>query len=139
MIRKTPNDYDEMPMCPKTPMFFPRKMIPVPPTPAPMPTPMTLPRSTGSADFEFEPAPPIQKDINYTQGYLKTKIGKYVKIDFLIGSNMYVDKEGILEEVGISYVVLREAGTGNELMCDIYSIKFVTIFRDQAKAAICMD
>ncbi|MCG8540414.1 MAG: hypothetical protein MJA82_10795 [Clostridia bacterium] len=83
---------------------------------------------TGAPDFEFEPILPVQDDINYTQGYLRTKIGKYVKIEFLIGTNLFIDREGILEKVGISYVVIREAGTGNELMCDIYSIKFVEIF-----------
>lgn len=69
--------------------------------------------------------PPIQDDINYTQGYLKTQIGELVKIDFLIGSNLFIDKEGILRDVGISYVVLEEAN-GDMVMGDIYSIKFVT-------------
>ena len=82
---------------------------------------------TGAPDFEFEAGPPVQDDINYTQGYLKTKIGEYVKIEFLIGTNLFIDKEGILKDVGISYVVLEEAGTGDELMADIYSIKFVSI------------
>lgn len=83
---------------------------------------------TGGPSLQFEPGPSVQTDINYTQGYLQTKIGRYVKIDFLIGTNLFIDREGILEKVGISYVVIRESGTGNELMCDIYSIKFVEIF-----------
>lgn len=82
---------------------------------------------TGAPDFEFEAGPPVQDDINYTQGYLKTKIGEYVKIEFLIGTNLFIDKEGVLKDVGISYVVIEEAGTGNDLMADIYSIKFVSI------------
>ncbi|SKC61620.1 hypothetical protein [Maledivibacter halophilus] len=83
---------------------------------------------TGAPDFEFEAGPSVQDDINYTQGYLRTKIGSYVKIEFLIGTNLFIDREGILQKVGISYVVIREAGTGNELMCDIYSIKFVEFY-----------
>lgn len=82
---------------------------------------------TGEPDFEFEAGPPVQDDVNYTQGYLKTKIGEYVKIEFLIGTNLFIDKEGILKDVGISYVVIEEAGTGNDLLADIYSIKFVSI------------
>lgn len=86
---------------------------------------------TGSPDFEFEAGPPVQDDINYTQGYLRTKIGEYVKIEFLIGTNLFIDKEGILKDVGISYVVIEEAGTGDDLMADIYSIKFVSIIDDR--------
>jgi len=71
---------------------------------------------------------PTLKDIAYTQAYLRTQIGKKVKIDFLIGTSMWVDKEGTLLEVGISYIVIRELGTNYKVMCDLYSIKFVTIY-----------
>lgn len=77
--------------------------------------------------------PPIQDDINYTQGYLRTQIGKYVRIDFLIGTNLFIDKEGILRQVGISYLVLEESGSGDMVMCDIYAVKFVaTVKRENA-------
>jgi len=71
---------------------------------------------------------PTLKDIGYTQAYLRTQIGKKVKIDFLIGTDMFIDKEGILLEVGISYVVIRELSTNFKVMCDLYSIKFVSIY-----------
>lgn len=78
------------------------------------------------------PEPPMQEptidDINFTQGFLRTQIGKRVKVDFLIGTNMIIDKEGTLMKVGVSYIVLREINTGVMLMADIYSIKFVEIF-----------
>lgn len=83
---------------------------------------------TGGPDFVIEPGPPVQDDVNYTQGYLKTHIGDYAKIEFLIGTNLFIDKEGVLKDVGISYVVIEEAGTGHELLADIYSIKFVTFY-----------
>ena len=86
-------------------------------------TPITVP-----PNFEILP-PPIQDDINYTQGYLKSQIGQYVKIEFLIGTNLFIDREGTLKDVGISYVVIQEPETDNELMADIYSIKFVEIFK----------
>ena len=79
-------------------------------------------------DFEKEPGPPVETDVSYLQGYLKQYIGRHVKIEFLIGTNMFVDKEGTLLEVGISYVVLQEPETDDRLVCDLYSIKFVTIF-----------
>lgn len=71
---------------------------------------------------------PTLKNINFTQAYLRTQIGKRVKIDFLIGTNLFIDKEGTLLEVGISYIVIREATSNAKVMCDLYSIKFVTIF-----------
>lgn len=92
----------------------------------PFPTPQTL---QGMADTSFEMAPgaPVQQDVNYTQGFLRTRIGRRVLISFLIGTNTYQDRTGILERVGISYVILREP-EGTELLCDIYSIKFVRVF-----------
>lgn len=103
---------EEYPMEDQNPPFG----FDVEPTPTPTPGP-------GPG-----PTPPIDKDINYTQGYLNTKIGKRVKVEFLIGPNMLIDREGILKEVGISYIVLKEAGTNLDIMADIYSIKFVEIF-----------
>jgi len=89
-----------------------------------------IPGSTGGPDFVMQPGAPVTQDIQYTQGFLETQRGKYVSIDFLIGTNLFIDREGILEEVGISYIVLREPATNTRVMCDIYSIKFVEIFED---------
>lgn len=138
------------PNCPMMEGYYPRPMAPMqyypdnmgqevhgeyeemegpaaPLTPKPTMQPFR-PTGTGAPDFELEPGPPVTESILYTQGFLETQIGKYVKIDFLIGTNLFIDREGVLEEVGISYVVIREAGSNNPLMCDIYSIKFVEIF-----------
>ncbi|HEY8804807.1 MAG TPA: hypothetical protein VIM42_06825 [Clostridium sp.] len=86
------------------------------------------------ADFQDSEIPPTTSIINnplYNQGWLKTQIGKFISIDFLIG-NMYIDRQGVLQEVGISYIIIKESGTNDIVMCDIYSIKFVTVFGDQA-------
>lgn len=80
------------------------------------------------APEEIPTEEPTIANVNYTQGYLKTQIGKRVKIDFLIGTNMLIDKGGILLEVGISYIVIRETATNIKIMADIYSIKFVEIY-----------
>lgn len=79
-------------------------------------------------DFEQAPGSPISQDIEFTQGYLRTQIGKRVKIFFLIGTTIVQDREGILSDVGISYVILKEIETNYKILCDIYSIKFVTIY-----------
>ncbi len=136
--------YPKMPMYPGMPgmpgvmpgMPYPNIPMPgqVPPGVTPsMPTqtypPMThMPTTTEPPDFEYEPGAPVETDVNYTQGYLKQQIGRYVKIEFLIGTNMFVDREGTLVDVGISYVIIREPETDDLLLCDIYSIKFVRIY-----------
>ncbi|NMM62003.1 hypothetical protein HBE96_04720 [Clostridium sp. P21] len=78
--------------------------------------------------FEQAPGSPMDLGVEYTQGYLKTQIGKRVRIFFLIGTNIVQDREGILTDVGISYIILRETGTNVRVLCDIYAIKFVNIF-----------
>lgn len=67
------------------------------------------------------------QNLPYTQDYLKTKIGKTVKIDFLIGTNTYQDRNGILQQVGIDYVILKDSD-GSLLLGDLYAIKFVTVY-----------
>jgi len=79
-------------------------------------------------DFEIEPGPPVMTDTDYLQGYLRTLIGRYIKVEFLIGTNMLMDREGTLMEVGIDHIVLREPQTDDLLVCDLYSIKFVEVF-----------
>ncbi|AEV70633.1 hypothetical protein [Acetivibrio clariflavus] len=65
---------------------------------------------------------------SYTQGYLRTQIGRKVKVEFLIGTNIFVDREGTLIDVGASYIILREAETDDLILCDMYSIKFVKFY-----------
>jgi hypothetical protein len=62
----------------------------------------------------------------YIAGYLKTQIGKLVKVEFLIG-NSITDRIGVLAKVGVSYIILRPIDVNGQLLCDLYSIKFVTI------------
>jgi len=85
--------------------------------------------SVGAApvDFDSLPTTPVL-DIMYTQGYLKSQIGARVKVEFLIGTNMLIDREGTLTDVGISYIIIREVDTDDLLLCDIYSIKFVRFY-----------
>ncbi|WP_010240837.1 hypothetical protein [Clostridium arbusti] len=71
--------------------------------------------------------PPVDST-QYTQGYLRTQIGKRVRMQFLLGTNSFQDRTGILEEVGISYVIIRNEETNTNELCDLYSIKFVDFF-----------
>jgi len=63
----------------------------------------------------------------YTAGFLKTQIGKRVRVEFLIGTSSLTDRLGVLIGVGASYILLRDVDTNEIIMGDLYSIKFVTI------------
>ena len=63
----------------------------------------------------------------YTPAFLREQIGKLMRVKFLIGTNNLVDRIGILEDVGASYILLRSFENDSLVYCDIYSIKFITI------------
>ena len=142
-----PNNFNQSPLCNTVPIFSEYPMMPMPDFDMSYDT-RQGPMSGGTAggtgtgmgagagmgdnqDFEVAPGSPVANNILYNQGWLTTQIGKYVKIEFLIGTNMFIDREGLLKEVGISYVVIQETGTNDMVMCDIYSIKFVRVFDNQ--------
>lgn len=93
-----------------------------------LPTPAPTPPGTPESPFEIQPGAPAVLSTEYTQGYLRTQIGKRMRVTFLLGTSQIQDREGILEDVGISYIILRETQTNNLTLCDIYSIKFAVIF-----------
>lgn len=72
-------------------------------------------------------SPEILTNNIYTPAFLREQIGKLVRVEFLIGTNNLTDRIGILEDVGVSYILLRSIESGNLIYCDIYSIKFVSI------------
>jgi hypothetical protein len=143
--------YNEMPTMPMQPI---QPMVPmgtvtgagVPGgTPIPGTTSGAMPTNIGSIPIApispVVPAVPVSPiapvtlegspimDIQYTQGWLTTQIGQKVKVEFLIGTNMFIDREGTLVDVGISYIIINEVETDDLLLCDIYSIKFVRIYK----------
>ncbi len=72
-------------------------------------------------------SPEILTNSIYTPAFLREQIGKLIRVEFLIGTNNLVDRIGILEDVGASYILLRSLESDSLVYCDIYSIKFVTI------------
>ncbi len=68
----------------------------------------------------------LQGFANSWQRALQQNIGEYCLIDFLIGTQNLVRKEGILYDVGMSFITLYEPRSKNYIVCDFYSIKFVT-------------
>ena len=74
-----------------------------------------------NAEFNQSPAYP-----GSWQQALRNNEGLYCAIDFLIGTETLVRKEGIIYDVGVSFVVLFEPRSGSYVVCDLYAIKFVT-------------
>ena len=72
-------------------------------------------------------SPEILTNNIYTPAFLRQQIGKLVRVEFLIGTNNLVDRIGILQDVGASYILLRSFENDSLVYCDIYSIKFITI------------
>ncbi|MCQ4636366.1 hypothetical protein NE619_06465 [Anaerovorax odorimutans] len=66
--------------------------------------------------------------IQYANGFYRTQIGRYVRIEQLMGSNTIETKEGYLIGVGINYIILQEMSTGNIQVIDFYGIKSVYVY-----------
>lgn len=94
--------------------------------PATMQPPMEQPtRNPQAAPMHTNQVPPVM-DISYIQGYLTSIVGKNVRAEFMLGGSQYMDKAGRLLEVGVNYFVLEDFISQALIMCDLYSVKFVT-------------
>jgi len=101
----------------------------------PTPTPLTSVNQIGTSAGQMMAAPPGEQapqtlqSLLYTPGFLRSQIGRRMRVEFLIGTNgPLIDRIGTLVGVGASYILLRPVDSDDLLLCDIYSIKFVTIY-----------
>ncbi len=83
--------------------------------------------SMQQSDVGFQQGPPFSTDPGYIPYFLRSNIGRNVRAEFIVGSNQFVDKTGRLLEVGINYFVLEDYISHARVMCDLYSVRFVTI------------
>ena len=74
-------------------------------------------------------APMTVENPYYLSGYLREFIGKIVSVQFSLGTTgALTDRTGQLKEVGTDYIVLQQYPTNAELIGDLYSIKFVSLY-----------
>lgn len=78
-------------------------------------------------NIETNQEPEILTNPIYTPAFLREQIGKLMRVEFLIGTNNLLDRIGILQDVGASYILLRSFENDSLVYADIYSIKFITI------------
>ena len=72
----------------------------------------------------------------YTESFaevLEKSIGYLVTCEFLIGSNNLVERSGILYAAGMNFVTLQEPENDRYMVCDMYSLKFVTIYNSRTR------
>ena len=100
--------------------------VPTVPSVPSIPTVPTVPN-----DMDTMPGPPPVTDRGYIPNYLARNKGKFVNAEFIVGSNQFVDKSGVIKEVGINYFVLYDPNSRTDTMCDLYSVKFVSMVTDQ--------
>ncbi len=62
------------------------------------------------------------------QSILSQNIGNFVVVEFLIGTEQMVRKQGMLYLVGRSFVTLYDEPANNFIVCDVFSIKFVYFY-----------
>lgn len=66
--------------------------------------------------------------IQYLNGFFRTQIGRYVRVEQLVGSNIVEDYDGFLIGVGINYIILQDYANPNIRVLDIYGIKNMYVY-----------
>lgn len=82
---------------------------------------------TDTMDYMSQQGPPPVMDRLYIPGWLVSNIGRNIRAEFLIGNNTFLDKAGKLIEVGVNYFVIEDFISKAKVMCDLYSVRFVTV------------
>lgn len=80
----------------------------------------------GSCSF----TPETVSNTDFFPAYLRKFIGYWARIDFLVGNNIE-EHVGQILEVGASYVLIKVLEPETIMLCDLFSIKFVTIILDE--------
>jgi hypothetical protein len=109
-------------------------------SPSPLPPPytrkQTAPPAPGDMVTELPktsfspPTPTTLENASYMAGLLTTLVGEKVRVQFLIGTTgPMIDLVGTLVQVGANYIVIQPIESDDLTICDLYSIKFVTVLR----------
>lgn len=66
------------------------------------------------------------------QQVLQENVGKYVIVEFLIGTGSLTSRQGMLYYVGTQFLVLYDEFESRFVVCDIFSVKFVTFLEGRS-------
>ncbi|MGN0718377.1 MAG: hypothetical protein ACI4LQ_01075 [Anaerovoracaceae bacterium] len=70
-------------------------------------------------------------DVQAFTGFLSTQIGRYMRVEQLIGSNIVEDRFGFLVGIGTNFIILQEITTGNIMVLDLFTIRMTYIYYSQ--------
>ncbi|WP_027627291.1 hypothetical protein [Ruminiclostridium cellobioparum] len=73
-----------------------------------------------------QPEPLTLTSTEYLNGFLRTQLGRRVRVEFLIGTGTLLDRTGTLVGVGANYINLRLIESDDVMTADFFSIKFIT-------------
>ena len=91
--------------------------------------PNTPPEAFSGAITDLnQPMPMTVESLQYLNGFLRTQIGRRVRVEFLLGTNTMTDRSGTLLGVGANYILINESDTDDLLACDFYNIKFIRFY-----------
>lgn len=65
-------------------------------------------------------------------GFLRTQIGRYMKVEQLVTSDRTEDRLGFLVGVGSNFIILQDITTGNIMVIDMFSIRLTYVYYSPA-------
>lgn len=89
-----------------------------------------MPENESSVNLSGEEYPGTNGNVDPStiQEIISLSVGSYAVVEFLIGTQNIVRKEGVITAVGVSWLLLYDQASGTSVVCDMYSVKFVTYF-----------
>lgn len=82
-------------------------------------TPMTTRELTETIDIT---------DVQSYLGFLRTQIGRYMRVEQLMGSNIVENRYGFLVGIGSNFIILQEITSGNIMVVDLFTIRLTYIY-----------
>ena len=82
-------------------------------------TPMTTLEFTETIDMT---------DVQNYLGFLRTQIGRYMRVEQLMGSNQVESRYGFLVGIGSNFIILQEITSGNIMVVDLVTIRLTYIY-----------
>ncbi len=74
--------------------------------------------------------PETMTNTDFLPAYLRQYIGRWVRCEFFIGDAVE-QRVGVLHDVGASYIIIDVIEPQTLVVCDIFSLRFVTIVLDE--------
>ena len=95
-----------------------------------MPMPQNNMMTTAPNGNTISLRPETMTNTDFLPAYLRQFIGRWVRCEFFIGDTVE-QRVGVLHDVGASYIIIDVIEPQTLVVCDIFSLRFVTIVLDE--------